>query len=133
MRTMAHKITFYIKPENQAHTLSELILSLSPKSIYIHANDHNHANMLSDLLWQHPKDRFIPNVINQDCPQSVILIGYETPPKRDIIINASSSTLDSVNIEWVISTNPDVLANARIRYKHWQSKGHALTCIQSES
>ena len=120
---MTHNVTFYIKKPSKAHTLSDLILSLLPKSIYIHCNDAKHAEAISQILWQYPKDRFIPNVIEKTCPKAVILIGYKTPPTdRDYIINASNETLPTCHIEWVIGTkDAECLKLARLRYKHWQA------------
>jgi DNA polymerase IIIc chi subunit len=129
---MTNEIQFYIKKPEQSFELSTLILSLNCDSIYIHANNQDHAQSLSEILWRYPKDRFIANVMTEPCPQAVILIGYTNIPKdREFIINASHTLLDKTDIEWVIdSTDSDAIHLARERYKIWQNKGFKLSCIK---
>ena len=124
---MAHEITFYIKQPSQAASLSDFILSLNKTSIYIHANDAQHAQSISEILWAHPKDRFIANMVDTPCPDPIILIGYtDVPSDRQFIINCSNQQITPTHIEWVIQDNEQTLVLARERYKTWRSKGHPL-------
>ncbi|MCP8352519.1 DNA polymerase III subunit chi [Candidatus Synchoanobacter obligatus] len=126
---MSQAIYFYVKQPNQAHELSEFILEKSFKNLYIHANDLEHANQISDLLWSHPPDRFIANMVATPCPTAIIHIGYQDIPEdRECIINCSTSILPKIpHIEWIIDhPNTDHKALARQRYKHWKQLGFDL-------
>ena len=127
---MAHEIKFYIKKASEAHTLSELILSIPDTSIYIHTNNLEHAQSISQILWTYPKDRFIANMIAKPCPGAVILIGYENIPQdRELIINCSDQQVKPTHIEWVVDNKPNAVQLARERYKAWRTLGHPLQYI----
>lgn len=130
---MAHEIQFYIKKPNQEQTLSDLILSLNTQGIYIHTNNHDHAEAISQILWTYPKDRFIANIITKPCPDAVIAIGYNAiPNNRKTIINCSNSLIERTHIEWVIDQANNV-GLARERYKHWRQQGHSLSFIKADN
>ena len=127
---MAHEIKFYIKKASEAHLLSELILSIPETGIYIHTNNLEHAQSISQLLWSHPKDRFIANIVAKPCPDAVILIGYESiPQQRKFIINCSNQQINPTHIEWVVYNQPNTVQLARERYKSWRQLGHPLKYI----
>jgi len=131
---MAHEIKFYIKKASEGHMLSELILSIPETSIYIHTNNLEHAEAISQILWAHPKDRFIANIIAKPCPDAVVLIGYkDIPQDRKLIINCSDQQVQPTHIEWVINHNPHVIQLARDRYKAWRHLGHSLQYISAKS
>ena len=126
---MSQAIYFYVKKPNQASELPELILTKELENVYIHANNLEHANEISELLWSHPPDRYIANVVAASCPSAIIHIGYQDIPEdREYIINCSSSILPKAPlIEWVIDhPNNDNKSQARQRYKHWKQLGFDL-------
>lgn len=129
---MPHKVEFYIKKPENAQSISDLVLSKMPKSIYIHCQDLTHAQTISHHLWSYPKDRFIPNVINTSCPLSVIQIGYTDIPKdREVIINAANTFIKEATIEWVCCPAPSSeLIAARKRYRLWQQQGIPITLMK---
>ena len=125
---MPHNVQFYILPPASDHQLSDLILQLDTPGIHIHADDAEHADALSTILWEHPKERFIPNIVNTHCPLAVIHIGWDhIPSDRTLIINASVHLLATTHIEWVIGTkDSEQVKLARKRYAHWKQQGYSL-------
>ena len=125
---MPSKVQFYILPPASDHQLSDLVLLLDTSGIHIHADDAEHAEALSKILWEHPKERYITNIVNAHCPLAVIHIGWDhIPSDRTLIINASMHALETTHIEWVIGDKAsDQVKLARKRYAHWKQLGHNL-------
>ena len=116
---MSQDIKFYIHKSQSANALGKLILSLDTEGIYIHTNDTTHAKKISDNLWAYP-DRFIPNSLDPQSPQPVILIGYgDIPNDRLLIINASNTFVTPTHIEWI---SEDIEAG-KTRYRQWTKQG----------
>lgn len=113
-------IHFYINQSNTPYALEEHILSLTG-DIYIHCNNFDHANKISEFLWSYP-DRFIPNQISETLIPHIISIGYTNIPTCKHIINTSDQLLDIPHIEWVSSN----LEAARARYKTYKARHYKL-------
>ena len=128
---MPHTIEFYILPPGSENQLSLLILQLNTAGIHIHCDHNEHADQISQRLWEcdSPTERFIPNMINTPCPLPVIHIGWgDVPSDRNLIINASTQILPMVHIEWVIGhRDSDIVAQARKRYAAYKQQGIQLT------
>ena len=107
--------------------LAEHISSIRQSGVYICTNDPEQSQKVSQVLWSHPKDRFIPNSVQLDAPESVILIhNLNPPPNRQLIINLSNRLLSRVNIEWITQD----ITLARQRYQHWRRLGHTIHTLK---
>ena len=88
--------------------------------IYIHADSHQHAKALDDLLWTYRDGSFLPhqlaNTVQRQGIEPAILIGWNgpAPTDRQILVNLAAEVpdfyttferiLDIVNQEQTIKT-----------------------------
>ena len=58
------------------------------KNVFVWTSDENETKKMSDLLWQHPKGRFIPHTIGSEKPDypNLVRIGTVLPDDNHYLV-----------------------------------------------
>ena len=132
------RVDFYILEDQGIDASMRFACRLSCKAylsghpVHIHVNDNETAKAMDELLWDYPKHRFIPHVINSETPEAVstpIQIGH-TAPQLDhgVLINLADAVpeffgrFDRVAEVIVEQTK----TQGRAHYKHYRDRGYPL-------
>jgi DNA polymerase-3 subunit chi len=132
------KISFYLLAADSAEERLRFVCRLTETiykrghQLYIHAQDAEQAKAIDALLWTDKADSFIAHRMladNKPCP---ILIGHgeQCPSQTDTVLTlahpAPAFYQRFQRVVEVISQQPEVLANSRHRYRHYQSQGDEI-------
>ncbi|MGI9295734.1 MAG: DNA polymerase III subunit chi [Pseudomonadales bacterium] len=99
--------------------------------VYVHAGDEMQAHRLDQLLWQHPKESFIPHNLLEKGPAPVN-IGYENDSgaHADVMLNLNSTVPSFFSrftrvIELVLA-EPEHKRISREHYSFYKNQGFPL-------
>ena len=136
------RIDFYVLQSAELKQQYNFICRLAEKAyrlghtVYIHANDEQHAKELDDTLWSFRQNSFVPHSIlgaelSQKNPVK-IEIGFGEDPNdhHDVMINASSVVPSFFSrfqrISEVVVQEASVKKSTREHYKFYRDRGYPL-------
>jgi DNA polymerase-3 subunit chi len=133
------RIDFYVLPDQQEKGRALLACRLADKAyalghtVYLFTSSEARAAMLDDLLWTFRQDGFVPHerypLIGEEG--SPVLIGVSPPTEvaAQVLINCSDELPEGFErferVVELVDQHPDVLAQSRVRFKHYRDRGCA--------
>ena len=104
--------------------------------VVVYLQDSQQLNDFDQALWTFSEHDFIPHVLASDelAEQTPVILSCdanEPLPHHQVLINLSTQTPDHFarfeRMFEIVSTDESDLAAGRDRYKHYQTRGYALT------
>lgn len=107
--------------------------------IMVRCGSESEAERVSDSLWVHPADSFLPHDLSSSkvASSQSILIGasLDNPNGADtlFLMPGADATLEG---EWTLccalldGSNPEDITTGRTKWKQWKNDGHTLTYWQ---
>jgi DNA polymerase-3 subunit chi len=104
--------------------------------VVVYLQDSQQLNDFDQALWTFSEHDFIPHVVASDelAEQTPVILSCdasENLPHHQVLINLSTQTPDHFarfeRMFEIVSTDEQDLAAGRGRYKHYQTRGYALT------
>ncbi|MDE1460634.1 DNA polymerase III subunit chi [Spartinivicinus poritis] len=134
------RIDFYILPDQQPAARQQFCCRLTEKaikhakSVYIHTNGHEEAEMLDELLWSFREDSFIPHqlVAKHDETPCPVKIGWQLPPlsSTSLLINLTDTVPSFVDqferVAEIVAGDGISRKTARQNFKSYRDKGYSL-------
>lgn len=139
------RINFYIIEEGSSEAIDTFICRLTEKassqenSVYIHAQDEQHAAKFDDLLWSFSAGSFIPHQLLSDSKEKQheksVLINHLSEAQipsthHDVLINLNfeipSFFSQFDRVAEIISGDESSKEKGRERYQFYRDRGYAL-------
>jgi DNA polymerase-3 subunit chi len=104
--------------------------------VVVYLQDSQQLSDFDQALWTFSEHDFIPHVVASDelANQTPVILSCdasENLPHHQVLINLSTQTPDHFarfeRMFEIVSTDEQDLAAGRGRYKHYQTRGYALT------
>lgn len=90
------RIDFYLLEDVQLIAAARFACRLAQKAVqggrhvYLHADDPAHASELDDLLWEYPRNRFLPHEVRTEPPAAELTL--QAPQQNGEAVSLSSPT-----------------------------------------
>ena len=110
--------------------------------VVVYLQDSQQLNDFDQALWTFSEHDFIPHVIASDelANQTPVILSCdasENLPHHQVLINLSTQTPDHFarfeRMFEIVSTDEQDLTAGRGRYKHYQTRGYALTHFEADN
>ena len=110
--------------------------------VVVYLQDSQQLSDFDQALWTFSEHDFIPHVVASDAlaAQTPVILSCdasENLPHHQILINLSTQTPDHFarfeRMFEIVSTDEQDLVAGRGRYKHYQTRGYALTHFEAEN
>ena len=110
--------------------------------VVVYLQDSQQLNDFDQALWTFSEHDFIPHVLASDelAEQTPVILSCdanELLPHHQVLINLSTHTPDHFarfeRMFEIVSTDEQDLTAGRGRYKHYQTRGYALTHFEADN
>jgi DNA polymerase-3 subunit chi len=110
--------------------------------VVVYLQDSQQLNDFDQALWTFSEHDFIPHVVASDAlaEQTPVILSCdanENLPHHQVLINLSTQTPDHFarfeRMFEIVSTDEQDLTAGRGRYKHYQTRGYALTHFEADN
>ena len=110
--------------------------------VVVYLQDSQQLSDFDQALWTFSENDFIPHVVASDelAEQTPVILSCdasENLPHHQVLINLSTQTPDHFarfeRMFEIVSTDEQDLTVGRGRYKHYQTRGYALTHFEADN
>ncbi len=138
------QVDFYILAATTARQRQQFACRLAEKafrlghSVYLHTDNQQQAEQLSELLWSFRPDSFIPHVLptqqaeHASIDNSPVHIGHGiiNVPQHQLLINLGHSVPEHFSrferLSEIVVQDPELTAITRQNYKFYRDRGYPL-------
>ena len=133
------RIDFYVLQHNSSDARLDFAVKLSQKGlshqlqILIWLEDHAQASTLDAKLWQMQPESYLPHALapaSDPAPPIMLSVNQDIPNYRQLLINLHPkphpNSADFQRLAEIVIQTPEVLAQTRANYRHYQALGHEI-------